>query len=45
MNDANVLTETDLPLPLFIRGKVRDTYDLGNHLGIPLVWCPTTWWK
>ena len=27
-----VLLETDLPLPLFIRGKVRDTYDLGNHL-------------
>ena len=27
-----VLKETDLPLPLFIRGKVRDTYDLGNHL-------------
>jgi len=23
---------TDLPLPLFIRGKVRDTYDLGNQL-------------
>lgn len=23
---------TELPLPLFIRGKVRDTYDLGNHL-------------
>ncbi len=27
-----VLMETDLPLPLFIRGKVRDTYDLGSHL-------------
>jgi len=27
-----VLLKTDLPLPLFIRGKVRDTYDLGNHL-------------
>lgn len=27
-----VLLETDLPLPLFIRGKVRDTYDLGNQL-------------
>lgn len=26
-----VLT-TDLPLPLFIRGKVRDTYDLGKYL-------------
>jgi phosphoribosylaminoimidazole-succinocarboxamide synthase len=21
-----------LPLPTFIRGKVRDTYDLGSHL-------------
>jgi phosphoribosylaminoimidazole-succinocarboxamide synthase len=27
-----VLMQTDLPLPLFIRGKVRDTYDLGSHL-------------
>ncbi len=27
-----VLLETDLPLPMFIRGKVRDTYDLGSHL-------------
>jgi len=27
-----VLLNTDLPLPLFIRGKVRDTYDLGNLL-------------
>ena len=27
-----VLLTTDLPLPLFIRGKVRDTYDLGEHL-------------
>ena len=27
-----VLMKTDLPLPLFIRGKVRDTYDLGSHL-------------
>jgi phosphoribosylaminoimidazole-succinocarboxamide synthase len=27
-----VLLETDLPLPIFIKGKVRDTYDLGNHL-------------
>ncbi len=25
-------TNTNLPLPLFIRGKVRDTYDLGNLL-------------
>jgi phosphoribosylaminoimidazole-succinocarboxamide synthase len=23
---------TELPLPVFIRGKVRDTYDLGSHL-------------
>jgi len=28
----SVLIDTDLPLPLFIRGKVRDTYDLGNLL-------------
>jgi phosphoribosylaminoimidazole-succinocarboxamide synthase len=27
-----VLMTTDLPLPLFIRGKVRDTYDLGEYL-------------
>jgi phosphoribosylaminoimidazole-succinocarboxamide synthase len=27
-----LLMETELPLPLFIRGKVRDTYDLGSHL-------------
>jgi len=26
------LIETDLPLKLFIRGKVRDSYQLGNHL-------------
>ena len=26
------LTETTLPLPLFIRGKVRDTYELGELL-------------
>ena len=34
MNNLNssVLLGTDLPLPLFIRGKVRDTYDLGSHL-------------
>ena len=31
-NSPSVLLKTDLPLPLFIRGKVRDTYDLGNHL-------------
>jgi len=28
----SVLINTDMPLPLFIRGKVRDTYDLGNLL-------------
>ena len=27
-----VLMTTDLSVPLFIRGKVRDTYDLGDHL-------------
>jgi phosphoribosylaminoimidazole-succinocarboxamide synthase len=27
-----VLMETKLPLPVFVRGKVRDTYDLGSHL-------------
>ena len=27
-----VLINTDLPLPLFFRGKVRDTYELGNLL-------------
>jgi len=33
MNEnMSVLLETDLPLPLFLRGKVRDTYDLGNLL-------------
>ena len=26
------LINTNLPLSLFIRGKVRDTYDLGNLL-------------
>ncbi len=28
----SLLLNTNLPLPLFIRGKVRDTYDLGNLL-------------
>jgi len=28
----DVLLNTDLPLPLFIRGKVRDTYELGELL-------------
>jgi phosphoribosylaminoimidazole-succinocarboxamide synthase len=27
-----VLMDSKLPLPVFIRGKVRDTYDLGSHL-------------
>ncbi len=31
MNDNPVL-QTDFPLPLFGRGKVRDTYDLGDKL-------------
>ena len=29
---SDVLLNTDLPLPLFIRGKVRDTYELGELL-------------
>ncbi|MCJ7769366.1 MAG: phosphoribosylaminoimidazolesuccinocarboxamide synthase [Dehalococcoidales bacterium] len=29
---AEVLLTTDLPLPLFIRGKTRDVYELGDHL-------------
>jgi len=29
---SDVLLSTDLPLPLFIRGKVRDTYELGELL-------------
>jgi phosphoribosylaminoimidazole-succinocarboxamide synthase len=29
---GNVVLATDLPLPAFIRGKVRDVYDLGTHL-------------
>jgi phosphoribosylaminoimidazole-succinocarboxamide synthase len=32
MNSQPVLLATDLPLPPFIRGKVRDTYELGNEL-------------
>jgi len=31
MNDK-VLLNTDLPLPSFVKGKVRDTYDMGNLL-------------
>jgi phosphoribosylaminoimidazole-succinocarboxamide synthase len=30
--NPTVLLNTDLPLPLSFRGKVRDTYDLGNLL-------------
>ncbi len=30
--NPSVLLNTDLSLPLFFRGKVRDTYDLGNQL-------------
>jgi len=30
--NPTTLIKTDLPLPLFIRGKVRDSYDLGNLL-------------
>jgi phosphoribosylaminoimidazole-succinocarboxamide synthase len=30
--ESSVLMETKLPLPLFLRGKVRDTYDLGSYL-------------
>ena len=30
--ESSVLMKTDLPLPMFIRGKVRDTYDLGSHV-------------
>ncbi len=30
--DSSVLLTTELPLPLFVRGKVRDTYNLGNLL-------------
>ena len=30
--NSTVLLNTDLPLPSFIRGKVRDSYDLGNLL-------------
>ena len=32
MSNISVITKTYLSLPLFIRGKVRDTYDLGDYL-------------
>jgi phosphoribosylaminoimidazole-succinocarboxamide synthase len=30
--EPSLLIKTELPLPIFIQGKVRDTYDLGSHL-------------
>lgn len=30
--EQNVLMDTNLPLPLFVRGKVRDTYELDERL-------------
>jgi phosphoribosylaminoimidazole-succinocarboxamide synthase len=30
--DSSIVLKTDLPIPLFGRGKVRDTYDLGDVL-------------
>jgi phosphoribosylaminoimidazole-succinocarboxamide synthase len=32
MCQDEVLLETNLPLPLRVKGKVRDVYDAGNHL-------------
>ncbi|MBI2849945.1 MAG: phosphoribosylaminoimidazolesuccinocarboxamide synthase [Chloroflexi bacterium] len=32
MPEQRTLMKSDLPLPLFICGKVRDTYELGDHL-------------
>ncbi len=32
MPEQPLVVSTELPLPLFIRGKVRDTYDLGQYL-------------
>jgi phosphoribosylaminoimidazole-succinocarboxamide synthase len=32
MAKQNILAQSDLPIPLFIRGKVRDTYELGKNL-------------
>lgn len=32
MHDGGVLLETEIDLPLLGRGKVRDIYDLGEHL-------------
>jgi phosphoribosylaminoimidazole-succinocarboxamide synthase len=30
--NSDILLKTDLPLPSFVKGKVRDTYDLGDRL-------------
>jgi phosphoribosylaminoimidazole-succinocarboxamide synthase len=30
--ESPLIIKTELPLPIFLRGKVRDTYDLGSHL-------------
>jgi phosphoribosylaminoimidazole-succinocarboxamide synthase len=30
--ESPLIIKTELPLPIFIRGKVRDAYDLGSHL-------------
>jgi phosphoribosylaminoimidazole-succinocarboxamide synthase len=30
--EHNIVLDTKLPLPIFIKGKVRDSYDLGSHL-------------
>ncbi|HUS15913.1 MAG TPA: phosphoribosylaminoimidazolesuccinocarboxamide synthase [Chloroflexia bacterium] len=32
MDSPAAVTMTEFPLPLFLRGKVRDTYELGNRL-------------
>ena len=32
MAKSTVVIDTNLQIPLFIKGKVRDTYDLGNYL-------------
>lgn len=32
MSDNSVLLKAELPLPVFVKGKVRDTYDLGKYL-------------
>ena len=32
MDNSSVLLDTKLPLPMFVKGKVRDSYDLGERL-------------